>query len=177
MPSGPLSNPLQHRSVAAWAAMVIATVALAACATPASLQVGATETDMLSKYGRPDSEFALPDGIRRFEYNRGEYMQRSWMVDVDRDGRVIQVDQVRDELHFARLRPGTDDQMSVRRALGTPWKVEYYPPSKLTGWLYPYRESGVFNSVMTVMFDPKGVLQRAENGPDPRFLANDNGRN
>lgn len=166
-----LSGPIK------WAAAMLAVLALTACATPDLLKPGASEADVLSRFGKPDSEFALSDGAKRFEYNRGEFMQRSWMVDFDRDRRVVKVDQVRDEVHFARLKPGTDDQASVRQALGTPWKVEYYPPSKLTGWLYPYRESGVFNSVMTVMFDPKGVLQRAENGPDPRFLANDNGRN
>jgi hypothetical protein len=157
---------------------VLGCVVLGACAMPDSIKPGATEADVFGKLGKPDSEFALPDGVKRLEYNRGEYMQRSWMVDLDREGHVARVDQVRDEAHFARLNVGTDDQASVRRALGTPWKVEYYPPSKLTGWLYPYRESGVFNSVMTVMFDPSGVLRRAENGPDPRFLGNDNqGRN
>ena len=150
-----------------------------ACAMPDSLKPGTTESDVLSRFGRPDSEFMLADGVKRFEYNRGEFMQRSWMVDIDSKGHVAHVDQVRDEAHFARLKIGSDDKASVRRDLGTPWKVEYYPPSKLTGWLYPYRESGVFNSVMTVMFDPAGVLQRAENGPDPRFMGNDNnsGRN
>jgi hypothetical protein len=147
---------------------------VAACASPASIQAGASEAELLGRLGKPDSEFALADGGKRLEYNRGEFMQRSWMVDLDGSGRVTQVDQVRDEAHFARLRPGIDDKASVRRALGTPWKIEYYPPSHLTGWLYPYRESGVYNSVMTVMFDPEGILRRAENGPDPRFLINDN---
>lgn len=146
---------------------------MAGCASPESIKSGAAESDVIGRLGRPDSVFALPDGAKRLEYNRGEFMQRSWMVDLDRDGRVVRVDQVRDEAHFARLQPGNDDQASVRRALGTPWKVEYYPPSKLTAWLYPYRESGVFNSVMAVMFDPSGVFRRAENGPDPRFLGDD----
>src|SRR5262245_4650560 len=149
---------------------VVAALFLGACATPASLQPGTTQTDMLSKYGKPDSEFPMPDGGNRFEYNRGEFMQYSWMVDTDRDGRVVRVDQVRDEQHFAKLRPGTDTQGSVKQQLGTPWKVEYYPPSKLTGWLYPYREAGIYYSVMTVMFDPDGVYRRSESGPDPRFL-------
>lgn len=153
---------------------LIAVGVLAACASPASIPPGASENDLVAKLGRPDSEFTLGDGGKRFEYNRGEFMQRSWMVDLDASGRVQRVDQVRDEKHFAQLKPGADDKTSVRRALGTPWKVEYYPPSRLTGWLYPYRESGVFNSVMTVMFDPEGVFRRAENGPDPRFLGNDN---
>jgi hypothetical protein len=142
---------------------------LAACASPASIPPGASEQDLIGRLGRPDSEFSLADGGKRYEYNRGEFMQRSWMVDLDAGGRVTRVDQVRDELHFAQLRPGADDKDSVRRALGTPWKIEYYPPSRLTGWLYPYRESGVWNSIMTVMFDPQGVFRRAESGPDPRF--------
>jgi hypothetical protein len=159
-------------------AALLGAILLGGCATPASLQPGATEAQVLQRYGKPDSVFVLDDGTKRLEYNRGEYMQRDWMVDIDRDGRVARVDQVRTESHFASLSPGADTQATVRRQLGTPWKVEYYPPSKLTGWLYPYRESGVFNSVMTVMFDPQGIFRRAENGQDPRFLANDNnGRN
>lgn len=159
------------------ASALVATTLLAACASPASVPPGSSESELIGKLGRPDSEFVLPDGGKRFEYNRGEFMQRSWMVDLDSGGRVARVDQVRDETHFAQLKPGADDKETVRRALGTPWKVEYYPPSRLTGWLYPYRESGVFNSVMTVMFDPEGIFRRAENGPDPRFIGNDNQKN
>ncbi len=154
-------------------ALALAAAVLAGCASPASIQPGASESELAARFGRPDSEFALPGGGKRLEYNRGEFMQRSWMVDLDGTGRVVSVDQVRDEAHFALLKPGDDDKDSVRRALGTPWKVEYYPPSRLTGWLYPYREAGVYNSVMTVMFDPQGVLRRAESGPDPRFVIND----
>lgn len=165
--------PLRFASRRLTAALAVA-AALAACASPASVQPGTAESEVLGRFGRPDSEFAMPDGGKRIEYNRGEWMQRSWMVDFDAGGRVTRVDQVRDEAHFAQLRPGTDDKESVRRALGTPWKVEYYPPSRLTGWLYPYREAGVWYSVLTVMFDPDGVLRRTENGPDPRFLGNDN---
>jgi hypothetical protein len=146
---------------------------LAACATPAIIKPGQTEAEVLARFGKPDSAFDLQDGARRLEYNRGEFMQLSWMIDVDAHGRVKQVDQVRDEAHFARLQPGIDDQTSTRRTLGTPWKVEYYPPSKLTAWLYPYKEAGVYNSVMAIMFDPGGVFRRAESGPDPRFVVND----
>lgn len=153
-----------------WIAAAVATLFFGACASPDSIRAGTTESDVLSKFGKPDSQFALGDGGKRFEYNRGEWMQRSWMVDFDRDGRVLVVDQVRTEEHFARLRPGMDTQESVRRQLGTPMKVEYYPPSKLTAWLYPYREAGIYYSCMTVMFDPSGVYRRSENGPDPRFL-------
>src|SRR5215470_12482346 len=47
---------------------------VAACAMPDSLRPGATEIDVRTKLGKPDSEFILPDGTKRFEYNRGEFM-------------------------------------------------------------------------------------------------------
>lgn len=175
MPLRPLRPglPLQP-AVSRLLCVLVAFGLLAGCATPDSIKPGESEVDVRARFGRPDSEFVLPEGGRRLEYNRGEFMQRSWMVDIDARGRVEQIDQVRDEDHFARLKPGVDDQATTRRALGTPYKIEYYPPSKLTAWLYPYRESGVWNSVMAVMFDPNGIFRRAENGPDPRFIINDN---
>jgi hypothetical protein len=160
-----------------WIAIAAAALALGACAIPDTIKPGTTEADVLGKFGKPDSQFTFAGGTKRFEYNRGEWMQRSWMVDFDVDGRVTSVDQVRTEAHFAALRAGADTKTSVREQLGTPMKVEYYPPSQLTGWLYPYREAGVYNSVMTVMFDPEGVFRRAQNGPDPRFMGGGDGSN
>lgn len=146
---------------------------LAACATPASFAPGATEAQLQAKLGAADRVYALPDGGRRLEYARGAFEQFVWMVDMDASGRVVAINQVRTFENFGRLRPGVDDQESVLRELGKPWKVEHYTLSGLTGWLYPYREAGVFDSVMTVMFDGAGVFRRAENGPDPRFIVND----
>lgn len=146
---------------------------LAACATPASFAPGATEAQLQAKLGAADRVYASPDGGKRLEYARGAFEQFVWMVDVDASGRVVAINQVRTFENFGRLRPGVDDQKSVLREFGAPWKVERYALSKLTGWLYPYREAGVFNSVMTVMFDEAGVFRRAENGPDPRFIVND----
>lgn len=148
---------------------------LAACATPESFAPGATAAQLQARLGEADRVYALPDGGQRLEYARGAFEQFVWMVDVDASGRVAAIKQVRTFENFGRLRPGVDDTRSVLRELGAPWKVERYALSKLTGWLYPYREAGVFNSVMTVMFDEAGVFRRAENGPDPRFIVNDGG--
>lgn len=146
---------------------------LSACATPESFAPGATEAQLQARLGAADRVYALPDGGRRLEYARGAFEQFVWMVDVDASGRVVAINQVRTFENFGRLRPGVDDHRSVLRDFGKPWKIERYALSGLTGWLYPYREAGVFDSVMTVMFDAAGVFRRAENGPDPRFIVND----
>jgi hypothetical protein len=151
----------------------LATAVLAACSMPAAIRPGEDAASVRQRLGSPDAVHVAADGTSRLEYTRGPFGQTTWMIDVDLAGTVTRIEQVRTFENFGRLKPEVDDQKSVRREFGAPWKVEYYGPSRLTAWLYPYRESGVYNSMMAVMFDPRGIYQRAENGPDPRFLAND----
>jgi len=153
------------------AAAALAILLCAACATPEGLRAGASEADVRSRFGRPDAEYALPDtGGKRLEYVFGPYAQRDWMIDLDRNGRVVASDQVRTMEHFFALRTGQDDQAQVRRTVGTPFQIERYTLSGLTAFLYPYRESGAWDSMMAVYFDASGHVVRVENGPDPRFL-------
>lgn len=170
MQSAQSSGPARCRRSLYSAALI---ALLAACATPEAFAPGASEAELVAKLGAAERVHPLADGGKRLEYARGPFEQFVWMVDVDAAGRVTAIRQVRTFENFGRLRPGIDDQKSVLREFGAPWKVERYPLSKLTGWLYPYKEAGVFNSVMTVMFDEAGVFRRAENGPDPRFIVND----
>jgi hypothetical protein len=44
----------------------------------------------------------------------------------------------------------------------------YLRLSDLEVWSYPYKEAGVWDSIMSVHFDRNGILQRMQNGPDPR---------
>lgn len=146
------------------------TAGLAACATPASFAPGATEAQLLAALGAADRVHRLPDGGRRLEYARYAFDQLVYMVDVDANGRVAAVRQVRTMENFARLRPGIDDQAAALREFGRPWAVERYALSGLTAWLYPHKEAGAFDSMMALMFDGQGRFVRAENGPDPRFI-------
>jgi hypothetical protein len=148
----------------------LALLLLAACATPASVTPGAAEASVLQRLGKPLAVHALPDNMRRLEYEAGGLSQLTWMIDVDPSGRVARVEQVHSLASFNRLRSGVDNLESVRRALGTPWMEQRFTLSKLTGWSYPYVENGMWNSVMTMLFDEHGVLVRQESGPDQRFL-------
>lgn len=147
---------------------------LAACAIPGKVQSGTSESELTQRLGRPAQTHVLPEGAgRRLEYPQGGLQQLKWMIDLDRSGRVSRVEQVHSTPSFDRLRTGVDTTDSVKLALGEPWLVERYALSGLTGWVYPYVEDGIWNSVMTMMFDSKGLLVRRESGPDPRFLGGD----
>lgn len=156
-------------------AMAAVVAALAGCATPSELDVGSARSQVIERLGTPDARHALEGGGERLEYAHDPLQQTAWMVDLDAAGRVTAVRQVRTPENFARLRVGVDDTAFVRREYGTPWRIERYPLSGLTAWMYPYIESGAWKSMVAVHFDDRGIVQRVENGPDPRFIGG-NGR-
>jgi hypothetical protein len=168
-PSGPgvfLGHRRALRTVAALAVALVVT----GCATPTQLPTGATRSEVIASLGTPQARHALPDGGERLEYSGDGLQQEAWMVDLGADGRVMSVRQVHTLEEFSRIKPGVDTQDTVRRSLGAPWQVARYRLSGLTAWSYPHMEHNAWYSLMTILFDDNGVVQRVENGPDPRFL-------
>jgi hypothetical protein len=158
--------------VAAFA--VAALVALGGCATPDQTLAGSPRAQVIDRFGTPIAVYALPGGGERLEYQIGPHQQYAQMVDLGSDGRVIRVNQVRTAENFGRLKVGVDTPDTVQREFGVPWQIQRYALSKLTAYLYPYKESFTWNLMMAVHFDDSGVLRRVESGPDPRFIG---GRN
>lgn len=152
------------------AGLAAAVAALAACATPSEVAVGSARAQVIARLGPPDARHALDGGGERLEYAHDPLQQTAWMVDLDAAGRVTAVRQVRTLENFARLRVGVDGTALVRREYGAPWRIERYPLSGLTAWMYPYLEAGAWKSMVAVQFDDRGIVQRVENGPDPRFI-------
>jgi hypothetical protein len=164
-----LARCLHRTTLRRSAAAAAVALLLAGCATPDRVAPGTPRAQVIERFGAPQTRYALPTGGERLEYGGGP-MQETWMVDVDASGRVLTARQVRTSEHFATLRPGIDGPDHVQREFGTPWRIERYALSGLTAWMYPYKEAGVWNSMMALHFDDAGRLVRVENGPDPRFL-------
>lgn len=152
----------------------IALALLAGCAFPTALAPGTPEAEVVSRYGRPAEVYPLPADARRLAYPIGALNQQTWLIDVDAQGRVTRVDQVLTAAHFGRIKVGADDTSLVRREFGPPREIQTYAASGLTAWLYPYKESGVWNSEMAVYFDKAGIVRKVESGPDPRFIRGGN---
>jgi len=146
-------------------------VLLCGCATPLAIVPGATEPEIRARFGAPTAVYDLDGGAarERLEYATGPYAQKTYMVDLDADGRALRAWQALTETRFAGIRIGEDTQQSIRREFGTPHMLRRYALSGLTAWEYPYKEASVWNSVMSVYFDAAGIVRRTESGPDPRF--------
>ena len=149
---------------------------LAACTTPLSVAPGTPEAQVRARFGMPAAEYHLagmPEGSR-LEYDTGPTGQRTYMVDFGPDGRAVKAWQPLTVNHFAQIRPGVDTTDSVQREFGKPKKIR---TSLRFGqdhavWEYPYSEVEVWNSLMTITFDPTGKVQYVENGQDPWLILN-----
>jgi len=91
------------------------------------------------------------------------------MARIGRDGRLMSYEQVLTTEKFATIKPGISTKTDVLRIVGHPSETMYLPRQQLEVWTYPYKEQGVWNSMMHVHFDRSGVVRKMENGMDLRF--------
>lgn len=112
-----------------------------------------TEDQIRRQMGTPETERAFADGSKRLEYPRGPQGLNTYMVDIDRDGKLVAVTQVLSAASFAKIHPGmTEDE--VRRLLGKPGQVAAYPLKPETVWSWKWHEGGVAgDAFFNVHFD------------------------
>jgi hypothetical protein len=146
---------------------------LAACSRPLAVAPGTPEAQVRARLGPPSAEYRIPapqEGYR-FEYDTWPMGRTTYMVDFGPDGHAVKVWQALTVNHFAQIRIGVDTVDSVSREFGRPDRVvpSRYGPD-YPRWDYPFYEDGIWNSIMSITFDPKGVVKYTANGPDPRYL-------
>ena len=147
-----------------------AALGLSGCATvfgPAPA-VGDTEAQTVAKRGPPSAVYQ--DGADKLlSYAPGYWGQYSYMARIGPDGRVKSYDQVWTDARFAMIKPNISTKEDVLRIVGTPSKIGSYARNPYSAWTYGYRESGVWNSSMTIYIDNNGLVRGLENGPDRRY--------
>jgi hypothetical protein len=136
--------------------------------TPVKLDVGESESSIIAKLGQPTAR--ISDGNQHLlEYSRNPWGQAIDMARIDSDGRLISYEQVLTTEKFATIKPGISTKADVLRTIGHPSETTYLSRQQLEVWSYPYKEQGVWNSIMHVHFDNAGIVRRMENGQDLRF--------
>jgi hypothetical protein len=149
--------------------VVAVSLGLGGCAlmTPVQLPPGASEPDVVARLGQPTHQYqAGNDDL--LEYMNGPYGQTTYMARFGPDKRLISYKQVLNSPTFATLVPGKSTKQDVLLTIGAPSRTVFLSLSQLEVWSYPYREANVYDSIMHVHFSVNGVVQRLENGPDPR---------
>jgi hypothetical protein len=138
--------------------------ALAACAGygPGTVGVGSTEAQAVQTLGQPTSRYTMPGGTQRLEFARGPYGRHTYMVDLDAQGRVANVEQVLDARHFARVMPGqTRDE--VLRTIGRPGeRVGMMRDGQIWSWRYANNDCLWWQA----QFDAQGIVTAAGYAPE-----------
>jgi hypothetical protein len=155
---------------AAALALAGALAGLTACSTlgPGAVTAGQTESEVVAKLGQPTHRYQDGNG-RLLEYKTGPMGQYTWMARIGPDNRLVSYEQVLTDQKFGAIQPDQARKEDVLRIVGAPSETSYLPRVDQEVWSYPYRQSGVWNSVMHVHFDKNGVVRRLVNAPDMRY--------
>jgi hypothetical protein len=132
------------------------------------VDVGTPEADLIARLGTPTARYPVASG-HLLEYRRGPWGQQTYMARIGTDGRLQSYEQVLTLQKFGSIRIDHDNKEDVLRTIGAPSETTYFSRVQREVWSYPYKESGVWNSLMSVYFDNAGIVRKLENGPDPKF--------
>ena len=126
-----------------------------------------TESDVRGVMGQPDTVWEQEDGARTLEYPKGPAGARTWMFDIDRDGKLRDYRQVLSEATFGAIRPGMSKD-EVRRMLGRPKSVAEYRLKNEEVWDWRYLDPTNTPRFFNVHFDKAtGRVTQTSSSPDP----------
>ena len=119
----------------------LAIALLGACTTAYSIarvREGETRASVEARFGAPSAVHTMADGHPRLEYHRFSLGLRTYMIDIDAQGRVAGVDQVLDENHFLKMRAGMSEA-EVLSLIGPPNGFGHYThPIEAKTWIYRF---------------------------------------
>jgi hypothetical protein len=165
--SASLSIPARKGKLIRIAAVAAAIVWLTGCASPDQLRVGMTSAQLDAQFGKPVAERREGNETVRI-YTSQPFGETASAAHIAPDGRVVAIEPLLDLQHFATIRVDQWNKQDVLSHFG--------PPAEVRGtrqysnvWSYRYRESNVWYSLFSVMFDDAGIVRQTQNGPDPMF--------
>lgn len=129
---------------------------------------GDSEAQVVARIGKPTAVYH-EGATHLLEYAAGAFGQYSYMARIDADGKLISYAQVWTLQNFQSIRVNQSNKTDVLRLVGHPTEVMRYARIPYEAWNYGFKESGVWNSQMSVYFDDQGIVRKVENGPDPRY--------
>ncbi|HEU0200468.1 MAG TPA: hypothetical protein VFR86_08535 [Burkholderiaceae bacterium] len=148
-------------------------VALTACAShPQFVRVGESAEAVRARLGAPYDAVKRPDG-ERLIYPVGAFAQQSYLIEVGSDGLVRAVIPALTDERFAMIKMGEWDRRRVLEEFGPPAETGVVPLKKQEVWSYRYKRDGVWDSLMHVHFDMRGVVANLFHTPDPFFDSED----
>jgi hypothetical protein len=149
------------------AALLALAVLPAACANFSAISPGDSAQDVEARVGAPGTVWKNADGSEVWEYPMGPSGVQTFMIDIGPDRAVRAVRQVLTEEYFAKVVAGMSRE-DVRRLLGRPKEVWYFPARDEEVWTWRYLE--VNYRFFNVLFDRTSGTVRTTLRLDEVFL-------
>lgn len=160
-----------HQALARTAA-IVAPLALAACASMTDVPPGTPLEQVQAQHGAPNYSCTNRDGKQRVIWTMQPMGQYAWAANVDEAGNIDRIEPILTNASFRKLGEGSWTQEQVHCEFGPPAEISPVglPSVRQEVWSYRYKESGAWNSLMHIYFDPyTGKVTRFHSGPDPMY--------
>jgi hypothetical protein len=155
------------------AAALVALILAAGCANFSGISPGDSAPTVEARAGAPATVWKNADGSEVWEYPSGPSGVQTFMIDIGPDRTVRAVRQVLREEYFSKVVPGMSRD-EVRRVLGRPKEVWYFPARDEEVWTWRYLE--VNYRLFNVLFDRTSGTVRSTLRLDEVFLPAGRGR-
>jgi len=116
--------------------VLAAVAALAGCAQFHTPEPGISATQLEKEMGPAADKRVHSDGETWYYYPRQPHGLAMYVARVDRDGKMIAIEQRLTDENVARLEKGKTRADDVRDLLGPPWKVWPFPRMQRDIWEY-----------------------------------------
>ena len=145
----------------------------AGCASFSAVKPGASALQLETLMGAPADVWRNADGSEVWEYPLGPSGVQTFMIDIGADQAVQAVHQVLREEYFSKVVAGMSRD-EVRRLLGRPKEVWYFPARDEEVWVWRYLE--VNYRFFNVLFDRTSGTVRTTLRLDEVFLPGGRGK-
>ncbi|HLQ01001.1 MAG TPA: hypothetical protein VK143_01740 [Burkholderiales bacterium] len=146
---------------------------VAGCANFTAISPGDSAHSVEARVGPPAAVWKNADGSEVWEYPQGPQGVQTFMITIDADQSVTEMHQVLSEEYFSKVHAEMSRD-EVRRLLGRPKEVWYFPPRDEEVWVWRYLE--VNYRFFNVLFDHTSGMVRTTLRLDEVFLPGGRGR-
>lgn len=144
-----------------------AVLALAGCAHPDLIDLQTPAAVVEQELGAPDAVVPLKDGGKRLVYSMQPMSQQVWWLTFDKDGRLLQKENILDREHFELIKPGVSTERDVFNLLGKCAQTYEFALKDEHAWMYRFLDEGMFYMACWVQFNTRGVVTEVGYTTDP----------
>jgi len=129
----------------------------------------ATEEGVRAAMGKPTAEYR-DDGHHVLEFARGPVGFHTYRASFDANGRLERIEQLLTPERFASIQLNHSSKDDVRKLIGTPGFITYFPRTNIEYWDYRYLEDRM-KMRLYVAFDASGMAVKVERTMDPEEMS------